>query len=470
MENRTYKAITQALKEAVGSDHLLQDRFDLEKYAHDETEDLKQFPQWVVRPASEAEVSRILAIASQYRVPVTPRGGGTGLSGGAVPSPDGICLALERMNRIIEIDESNLMARVEPGLITATFQEALEARNLFYPPDPASRESCTLGGNLAEDAGGPRTLKYGVTSSYVRGLRAVLPSGEVIACKGKTLKDVAGYNLVQLLLSSEGTLAVITEATLRLIPLPPMRRTLLAPFDDLNAAARSVSAVIVNGIVPSALEFMERSALQAVKKLHSVPVPHDDAAAHLLIELDGFEAGLLERALEKCAEILYEEGAIDVLLADGKAKQEALWQTRRSMGEAVKAHPIYRELDTAVPRFQIPALVQATHRICDRFDVDLICYGHAGDGNLHMNILAGALSAAEWRLRIGPVTEAVFAEVKKLGGSITGEHGVGITMRPYLTAAIGTKNVALMKGIKKLFDPDGILNPGKIFFSDQETM
>ncbi|MHC4942343.1 MAG: FAD-binding oxidoreductase [Planctomycetota bacterium] len=451
------------LEAIVGKKYVVFESADLEKYCKDETEDLKMPPDLAVLPASEEEVSRIMRLASELRIPVTPRGGGTGLSGGALAVRGGICLSLERMNAILEIDEANLVARVQPGVITAEFQQAVEEKNLFYPPDPASRESCTLGGNLAEDAGGPRAMKYGVTSAYVRGLRAVLPSGEKISCGGKTLKDVAGYNLVQLLISSEGTLAVITEATLRLIPLPPYRRTLLAPFDVLEDAARSVPGVVNKGIVPSALEFMEQSALRAVEKHLATAVPHGDAAAHLLIELDGFDAALLQKDAERCAEILVEQGARDVLFAESKAKQEDLWKTRRAMGEAVKSHSTYRELDTAVPRMKIPGLVRETHKICDRHGVELICYGHAGDGNLHMNIMIGDLSLEAWKERIGPVTKAVFEKVTALGGSITGEHGIGLMMKPYLSDAVGKINVDLMKGIKEAFDPLGILNPEKIF-------
>ncbi|MBU0755382.1 MAG: FAD-binding protein [Planctomycetes bacterium] len=470
MEQCKVQEISKQLQEVVGTSHLLNDPFELEKYGHDETEDLKKTPDWVVRPASEIEVSEVLKIASHHKIPVTPRGAGTGLSGGAVPILGGIILSLERMNKILEIDEKNLVARVEPGVITAVLQEAVEARNLFYPPDPASRESCTLGGNLAEDAGGPRAVKYGVTSAYVRGLRAVLPSGEAIACGGKTLKDVAGYNLLQLLLSSEGTLAVITEAFLRLIPLPPFRRTLLAPFNDLDKAAKAVPSIINQGIVPSALEFIERSALKAVEAMKEIHVPYPDAAAHLLIEIDGFHASLLDQEAERCAECLAGQGAEDVFIAESRARQDELWRARRAMGEAVKKHPLYRELDTAVPRFHIPDLVRATHRICSRHGVELICYGHAGDGNLHMNILAGPLSKEEWLQRIDLVAQEVFKEVKRLGGTITGEHGIGWTMRPYLKKAVGKKNVALMKSIKDVFDPHGILNPGKIFLTEREDL
>lgn len=451
------------LEAVVGPEHVITEPHELEKFAKDETEDLKMLPDVAVKPATEEEVSAIVRLASELGVPVTPRGGGTGLSGGALPAQGGISLSCERMNAIVEIDEANMVVRVQPGVITAVLHEAVEEKGLFYPPDPASRESCTLGGNLAEDAGGPRAVKYGVTSAYVRGLRAVLPSGAVISCGGKTLKDVAGFNLCQLIVSSEGTLAVITEATLRLLPLPPHRRTLLAPFDDLDDAARSVPAVINEGIVPAALEFMERPALEAVEQHLGVKVPHADAAAHLLIEMDGFDEGLMDREVERACEILVERGARDVLFATARAKQEALWKTRRSIGEAVKSVSTYRELDTAVPRMKIPELVRRTHKICDKHGVRLICYGHAGDGNLHMNILISELTSEEWKKRIHEVTCEVFDTVTELGGSITGEHGVGLIAKPYLRKALGHRNVELMKGIKRVFDPAGILNPGKIF-------
>lgn len=457
------KELKDALEAAVGPHYVVANADDLDKYAKDETEDLSMPPDLAVLPASEEEAARVLRIASDFEVPVTPRGGGTGLSGGALAVRGGICLSLERMNAILEIDEANMMVRAQPGVITSELHNAVEERGLFYPPDPASRESCTLGGNLAEDAGGPRALKYGVTSSYVRGLRAVLPSGEVIYTGGKMLKDVAGFNLSQLLVGSEGVLALITEATLRLLPLPPFRRTLLAPFDTLEDGARSVPAVINKGIVPAALEFMERPAVEAVEAHLNVKVPHNDAESHLLIELDGFEMDLLEKEMEKACEVLTEGGARDVLLADSQSRQDELWKTRRAIGEAVKSTSVYRELDTAVPRMKIPELIRKTHVICERHGTRLICYGHAGDGNLHMNVMIGNLTPAQWEDRIPKVTEEVFEAVKNLGGSITGEHGVGLTMKPYLRRAVGDRNVELMKGIKKVFDPKGILNPDKIF-------
>jgi len=455
--------LDQKLEEIVGKKYLLTDPIDIDKYGRDETEDLVMTPDIVVLPASEDELSRIMALATDLNVPVTPRGGGTGLSGGALPIKGGICLSIERMNKILDIDEKNMMVRVQPGVITSELHDAVEKRGLFYPPDPASKESCTIGGNLAEDAGGPRAVKYGVTSAYVKGLRAVLPSGEIISCGGKLLKDVAGYNLTQLLVGSEGTLAVITEATLRLIPKPKYRRTVLVPFDSLDDAARAVPGVFAKGVTPSALEFMEQPAILAVQDHLGVKVPDADAKAHLLMELDGFDLNVLEKELEEACKIMMEAGARDVLFAESSVRQDELWKTRRSIGEAVKSLSAYRELDASVPRFKIPELVRRTHAICNRHNVKLICYGHAGDGNLHMNIIIGDLSIPEWKKRIKKVTGEVFKETVALGGAITGEHGVGLIAKPYLEEAIGRLNVDLMRGIKKVFDPTGILNPGKIF-------
>lgn len=463
MDRRIWIRFRDRLAADLDSDCLLVEAPDLDKYARDETEDFVIPPDAALLPATEEWVSRIMGLASEFGIPVTPRGGGTGLSGGALALCGGISLSLERMKAVLEIDTQNMVARVQPGVITAELQAAVEEKGLFYPPDPASRESCTIGGNLAEDAGGPRALKYGVTSAYVRGLRAVLPSGEIIATGGKTLKDVAGYNLAQLLVGSEGTLAVITEATLRLLPLPTCRRTLIAPFDDLDDAARSVPAMLSRGIVPAALEFMECPAVRAAERHLETVFPHSDAAALLLIELDGFDEDRVEKEFERVGEVLVEEGARDVLFAESRSKQEKLWKIRRALGEAAKSVSNYRELDTAVPRRMIPDLVRSTHAICERFDVDLLCYGHAGDGNLHMNIMQGDLSQDQWKERIPKVTEAVYDLTTSLGGTITGEHGVGIVAKPYLARAVGKRNVELMKGIKQVFDPRGILNPGKIF-------
>lgn len=463
MFQRVTPAIFDELRAIVDPDHVLTDRESMEKYSHDETEDLVYWPEVVVRPRSTDEVSRILALATRERIPVTPRGAGTGLSGGALPVHGGIVLSVERMNRILEIDTENLFAVVEPGVITERLQDEVEKLGLFYAPDPASRGSSFMGGNVAHGSGGPRAVKYGVTKDWVCGLEAVLPSGEVIRTGGKLIKNVTGYNLTQLLIGSEGTLAVVTEITVRLMPLARHRRTLLAPFDDLRAAARAVSRILRAAIVPCAIEYMESAAMKAAERWKGIPFPNSDAPAQLLIEVDGPTPAELDREIEVIGEVCQAEGAGELLLAETPEKQRQIWALRRSMGEATKALSIYKEEDTVVPRARLPELVEAIRDVCARHGLTAISYGHAGDGNLHVNILKMDLSDERWEKETPVAIAELFRRVVALGGMITGEHGVGCTQRDYLPIAVGPVEIALMRRLKQAFDPAGILNPGKIF-------
>ncbi len=346
------------LREIVGDDNVLLERFDLEPYSHDETEDFVFYPEVVVKPSTTGEVSEILALCNEANIPVTTRGGGTGLSGGALPVYGGVILSTERMNRIIEIDRENLMATVEPGLITHQLHQAVEELGLFYPVDPASKESCTIGGNVAECAGGPRAVKYGVTRDYVYGLTCVMPDGRVFKTGGKLLKNVTGYNLTQLIVGSEGTLCVVTEIILKLLPLPLFKRTMLAPFDSLTRAAQALTGIFNARIVPRAAEFIEQRAIKAAEEKLGKPFPHSDSAALLLFEIDGNREDILDEQAEKIGEICVEHGAIDVFVADNPERQAELWQMRRNIGEAVKSIAIYKEEDTVVPRSRLPELVR----------------------------------------------------------------------------------------------------------------
>ena len=446
----------------VGKAHtLLPDSDDFAKYEQDETEDLRFSPQVVVKPASAQEIREIVRLAEAEHIPIVPRGGGTGLSGGALATRGGIVVSLERMNRILEIDERNFFITVEPGLITQHLQEAVEARGLFYPPDPASRGSCTIGGNIAENAGGPRALKYGVTKDYVYGLKVVLSGGELASFGGKRLKDVTGYNMVQLLAGSEGTLGIVTEITLKLLALPKFRRTLLAPFETVEGAAAAVPAIMARGVVPCALEFMEQDCLKAIEVHRATHVRFSDKAAVLLIEVDGNQEASLDADMEIIAEVLDKQGAEDVFLAETAAQQAEIWDIRRSAGESVKSICAYKEEDTVVPRSNLPALVKGVHEICHRWGLRIICYGHAGDGNLHCNILKADFSDDKWENELPTAIEEIFRLTVSLGGTISGEHGIGHVQRRYLPIAQSSVEIAVQKRLKAALDPHNIFNPGK---------
>ncbi|HTY58200.1 MAG TPA: FAD-linked oxidase C-terminal domain-containing protein [Bacteroidota bacterium] len=460
---RAGPALTRELVRLCGPGHVLLEKEAREPYGHDETEDLVFPPEVVVRPADAREIAAILRLASREHVPVTPRAGGTGLSGGALPVHGGIVLSLERLNRILEIDTKNLQAVAEPGVITQVFQEAVEREGLYYPPDPASRGSCTLGGNLAECAGGPHAVKYGVTKDYVLGLEAVLAGGETITTGARVLKNVAGYNLTQLLIGSEGTLGVITKIIFRLIPLPRLRSVMLVPFHSLEAAVDSVAEIFQAGITPSALEFMERSAVRAAEERQGKKFPGSDAEAQLFIEVDGNNEGALASDMEAIAAVVSAHGAADVLVADGPGKVADVWALRRGIGEAVKSISAYREEDTVVPRARLADLVRGVKEICARYGITSVCYGHAGDGNVHVNLLKASMPTESWEEGIEPAIEEIFRLTVALGGTISGEHGIGFTQKPYLPIALSDAEIRIMKLVKEAFDPSGILNPGKIF-------
>jgi glycolate oxidase len=451
------------LREMLGPEAVVLDEETRRIYAQDETEDLLFMPDIVLKPATVASVSQILRFASEHGIPVTPRGGGTGLSGGALPVHGGICLSMERFNRILEIDEKNLVAVAEPGVITQALQEAVEERGLYFPPDPSSRGSSHLGGNLAECAGGPHAVKYGVTKDYVLGLEAVLPTGEIIQTGGRVLKNVTGYNLTQLLIGSEGTLAVITRVTLRLIPAPKARKVMLVAFPTLEDAAAAVSSVFHRGVTPAALEFMERAAVRAAEEKLGKKFPNGEAGAQLLIEIDGPSAELIDREVQEIASAVEGHGASDILLAEDRRQITEVWALRKSIGESVKSISTYKEEDTVVPRSRLPELVRGVKSICARYGITSICYGHAGDGNVHVNILKAHMTDEEWNAGVESAVREIFHLTVSLGGTISGEHGIGYSQKRYLPLALSPVEIALMQRIKEVFDPQGILNPGKIF-------
>ena len=445
------------------SDMSLEDEV-LHAYGHDETEDLVHPPQVVVRPRTTGQVAAVMKACHTHRVPVTPIGARTGLSGGALSVHGGVGLALDRMDRIVDIDERNLQVTVEPGVITQVLQEAVAEKGLYYPPDPASRGSCSIGGNLAENSGGPRAVKYGVTRDFVLNLEVVLPDGEVIWTGANTLKNSTGYDLTRLLVGSEGTLGVITKAVLRLVPLPRENRLLLVPFDSPYKACEAVSAVFRAGITPSAMEFMERDAIDWSLRFigdDSLSVP-DEVQAHLLVEVDGNDPDALMKDCEAILEVMEAHGAGEVLFAETAAQKDKLWLLRRKVGEAVKSNSVYKEEDTVVPRYELPRLLEGVKEIGRRYGFQSVCYGHAGDGNLHVNIVKGDLSDGAWKEEVPKAIREIFELTVSLGGTLSGEHGIGLVQRPYMDIAFSQVQLDLMRRVKEAFDPLGILNPGKV--------
>lgn len=449
----------------LGPAYVINDVESLERYGRDETEDLLFKPDLVVKPLTTYEVSQILMFCNSNRIPLTTRGAGTGLSGAALPVKGGIVLSMERFNNIIEIDERNLQATVEPGVITQVFQEAVIEKGLYYPPDPSSRGSCFIGGNLAHCSGGPRAVKYGVTRDFVLDLEVVLVSGEIIHTGAKVLKNSTGYNLTQLMIGSEGTLGVITKAVFKLLPFPALTKVMLAPFASAQDACEAVSAIFRAGVIPSALEFMERDAIDWTLQFRSdiqLQIKPEEQA-HLLIEVDGNDEETMLKEIERIVEVIETHKGMDILFAESEDAKANLWKLRRSVAEAVKSNSIYKEEDTVVPRAELPELLKGVKAIGEKFGFRSVCYGHAGDGNLHVNIIKGNLSDEDWNTEVPKGIREIFQLVVKLGGTLSGEHGIGLVQQPYMSIAFPEVQLELMRGIKKVFDPNGILNPGKIF-------
>lgn len=441
------------------------DETNLTEYGHDETEDLCFLPDIVAKPETPEEVAAILRYCNVNNIAVTPSGARTGLSGGALPIHKGIALSMERFNRILNIDEKNHQVITEPAVITQVLQNAVKEKGLFYPPDPASKGSCFIGGNVSENSGGPKAVKYGVTKDYVLNLEVVLPTGEIIWTGANVLKNATGYNLTQLIVGSEGTLAVITKIVLRLIPHPTNDLLMLVPFFDAEKACEAVAAIFRAGITPSGLEFMERDALtwtQAFTNDFTLEVK-ENHAAHLLIEVDGFDQDALMLECEKIMTVLESFETDEILFAESEAQKNSLWSLRRKVGEAVKSQSIYKEEDTVVPRYELPALLHHVKTIGNKYGLHSVCYGHAGDGNLHVNIIKGELTDEQWENDLPKAIREIFTEVVKLGGTLSGEHGIGLVQQPYMDIAFPAISLNIMRSIKDVFDPNGILNPGKIF-------
>ena len=435
----------------------------LDSYGRDETSDLFAMPHALVRAESTADVSTVLTICSKHKVPVIPRGAGSGVTGGAVPVMGGVVLSMEKMNRILEIDTDNMTATVEPGAITGEIQNAVKAHGLMYPPDPASLDICSIGGNVAEIAGGPSAVKYGTTKDYVLGLECVLPDGGVISTGGKYVKNATGYNLTGIILGSEGTLAVITKIFLRLIPAPLYSADVLIPFDSMDAAMKAVTGILSNRIIPATMEFMEEDAIKLVSRFHSSNIPFPDARAHLLVQLDGGSPEAVDEQMHRVASVLDRDDDT-IIVAQSGPQRERIWKARRGIREAIHAEsPVFLAEDCVVPRSLIPRFLVSLKEYFTARGLTSVIFGHAGDGNVHIDILKGSMQKKDWDLLVPVLKREIYSRAITLGGTITGEHGIGCIRKDYLAMALSPDAIELMKRIKRAFDPGDILNPGKIF-------
>lgn len=454
--------VRQSLLQWLGQERFRDDQETLVTHSYDATPMLQSLPDAVVYPETTAEVQSILRLANEHRIPIVPRGAASNLCGGTVPVQGGIVVAMSRMNKLLDLDTDNLTATVQPGLNTKKFHQEVERRGLFYPPDPSSMVISTLGGNIMEGAGGLRGLKYGTTKDYVIGLEAVLPSGEMIRTGGKLYKDVAGYDLTKLLVGSEGTLALITEATLKLMPAPGVRQTMLVAFADIYGAARSVSRIVGARIIPATLEIMDQATIRVVEDYNHIGLP-TDVQAILLIEQDGQELEHVKKDMNDIKNICAAEGATDIRMAQDEVEAEQLMMARRSaLSTLARISPTTILEDATVPRSAIADMILAINRIAEKYRVNICTFGHAGDGNLHPTCTTDARNEEEIH-RVEEAFAEIFEEAISLGGTITGEHGVGTVKAPYLEWKVGSAGIDVMKGIKQVFDPGGIMNPGKIF-------
>ncbi len=454
----------------IGKEYVILNEEKRLEYAHDKTEDYSFLPAIVLKPGTTEEISRIMKICNDQRMPVTPRGAGTGLAGAALPTHHGVVLSMERLNKIITIDELNLQAMVEPGVITEVFQQAVKEKGLFYPPDPASSGSCFLGGNLSQNSGGPKAVKYGVTRDYVLNLEVVLPNGEVIWTGANVLKNSTGYNLTQLMCGSEGTLGIITKIVFKLRGYPQKNVLMLIPFVTNEEACSAIASIFTAGIQPSGVEFFEREAgiktFEYCDKVLASPVTTrlpENMDAYLLCELDGNDEEVLMRDAERVMNVVEKFQSGEVLFAESAAQKAELWKVRKNISPAVNWYSLTKSDDVVVPRGNLPKLISGIKEIGKQYGFNTVCFGHLGDGNLHVNILKENISDKDWETKIPEGIGEIFKLTVRLGGTLSGEHGIGIAKRPYMPLAMKETNLELMRGIKKVFDPNNILNPGKIF-------
>jgi len=459
--------VLERLKRIVGEQYVVTDDEKMEPYSHDEVADeaYSHMPEAVVKPRTAEEIAGIVELANEKKIPITPRGAGSGLSGGAVPIYGGILLSVERMNDILEIDTENMMVVVEPGVVTNEINEKIKDYGLFFAGYPMSLETCFIAGNVAENAGGGKAIKYGVTERYIMGLEIVTPTGDIIMLGGKRVKDVSGYNLRMLMVGSEGTLGIITKVIIKLLPLPKAKVDLLALFEDVQTAISVVPKIMTEGgIIPTAIEFMDQLSVHTSCDYLNEHIPYQKAGAMLLIEVDGTDEEVVEKEYDTIGNLCMDNGAIEVYVADNYTTQERLWNVRRNIAEAFKIVSPHQSLeDIVVPTAQIPDLMPEIARISEKHDVQMPCYGHAGDGNLHATAIKNPKSSMdEWHEKLPHILEELYIATKNLGGTISGEHGIGHKRKKYLSIVASEAELEYMRRIKRAVDPNNILNPGKI--------
>jgi len=465
--NRVTSAVVDELKNIVGPKNVVLDAEKLEAYSHDETnkEEYGHMPEVVVTPTTTQEIAEIVKLANRELIPITPRGAGSGLSGGAIPIYGGILLSVEKMNKVLDIDYGNMMITAEAGIVTNDINALIKEKGLFYAGYPMSVETCYLGGNIAENAGGGRAVKYGVTGRYVMAMELITPTGEVVQLGGKLTKDVTGYDLKQLIVGSEGTLGIVSHATIKLTGLPTAKSNLLVLFNTPKDAIDVVPVIMAKGTIPTSMEFMDRLSVQTCCEYLNESLPYQQAGAMLLLEFDGTNQDQVELAAEEVGDLCMENGAIEVYVADNYTTQERIWSVRRNIAEAFKVvSPIQSLEDIVVPIASIPDIIPELERLSKQFDIKIPCYGHAGDGNLHATLVKNpAHSMEHWREIMPIALRELYAVTKRLGGKISGEHGIGLKRKKYMLENMDPVELGLMKAIKKAWDPNNIMNPGKIF-------
>ncbi|OGV32263.1 MAG: 2-hydroxy-acid oxidase [Lentisphaerae bacterium GWF2_45_14] len=435
-----------------------------EDYCHDELAGIRKRPDALVKVLSSSEVSTIMKYAYKNNIPVTPRGQGTGLVGGSVPLCGGIMLDMSGMNKILELDEENLTLTLEPGVLLMEVSKFVEDNGLFYPPDPGEK-TATIGGNISTNAGGMRAVKYGVTRDYVHGLELVLPDGKIIETGGKVVKNSSGYSLKNLIVGSEGTLAIVTKAVLKLLPLPKFKISLLAPFPDLSSAIETVPKIIKSRSIPTAVEFMEREVILAAEQFLGRKFPDNSSNAYLLLTFDGASREEIDMAYSDAAHTCLDAGALDVFISNTQERNESIWAARGAFLEAIKASTTeLDECDVVVPRRSVADFVKFTTTLQKKYDIRIRSFGHAGDGNLHIYVLRDQLGEEDWKRTLAEVFDEMYSRARGLGGQVSGEHGIGFAKKDFLHSSLGEDTIELMRGIKNVFDPKNILNPGKIVF------